>query len=57
VGEPIHPVTDTGKFGYYSVTTVVLLKQSGHDEIMLIKSATTGGYAMRPLTFNPSYMS
>ncbi|VXD22472.1 hypothetical protein PL9631_660065 [Planktothrix paucivesiculata PCC 9631] len=57
MGKPIHPVTDTGKFGYYSITTVVLSKQSGHDEIMLIKAARTGGYAMKHLTFNPSYMS
>jgi hypothetical protein len=57
VGKPIHPVTDTGKFGYYSITTVVLLKQSGHDKNMSIKSAKMGGFAMKPLTFNPSYMS
>jgi len=57
MGEPIHPATDTRKFGYYSITTVVLSKQSGHDEIMLIKLATMGGCAMKPLTFNPSYMS
>jgi len=51
MGEPIHPETDTWKFGYYSITTVVLSKQSGHDENMLIKLATMGGCAMKPLTF------